>query len=60
MVGRRANEGVSGGSETPSPVPIPAYKLKRHRERCEEKPMQRRLLLHCAVSLATGDKLGQR
>ena len=55
MVGRRANEGVSGGSETPSPVPIPAHKLKRHRGRCEEKPMQRRLLLHCAVS--TGDKL---
>ena len=25
MVGRRANEGVSGGSETPSPVPIPAH-----------------------------------
>ena len=29
--------------------------LKRHRERREEKPMQRRLLLHCAAS--TGDKL---
>jgi len=25
MVGRRANEGVCGGSETPSPLPIPAH-----------------------------------
>ena len=55
IAGRRPNEGIPDAAEAPPQCRSRRITLRRHRERREEKPMQRRLLPHCAAS--TGDKL---
>lgn len=55
IAGRRPNEGIPDAAEAPPQSRSRRITLRRHRERREEKPMQRRLLPHCAAS--TGDKL---